>query len=717
MRYIVPIFCLLCSLLTLQHTHAQPLVYQWETATSITNARQEPYPLAWAGGLNAVQYNTLDLNLDGTLDLVLFDRTSYQIIPLLAEGNRYRFAPEYISRFPRIEAWLVLADYNCDGKVDIFTHTNTGVTVYTNTSENGKLRFSPFGIPETKGLSGFQIPLRVDVTDVPAITDVDNDGDLDLLTFLTPNVGGTVEFNKNLSMERFGHCDSLVFERETARWGGFEEAGNCRTYTFDNARIEHAGSSILAIDLDADQDKDLIIGEILCSNLVQMTNVGTPNEAIFTSAAFEYPTERPVNLHIFPAAYYHDVTFDGKRDLLVSPNIDFNEGFLSDFQQSSILYENTHEDNAPSFSFVQSNFLQEQMLDFGEGALPELADFDGDGDADLFVGSTGQQRGNGSFWATVAYFENIGGNTSPQFVLRDEDFLGLSTLQHVELRPQWIDIDADGDLDFALSSRKDGQQTELSYLPNEAGQWMLSNRTIVSIDGMRVLEKPLFFDFDDDGDADVLLGKLSGALELHQNDGNGNFTRVSAGLGGITDDFFAQRLCPALADVNQDGATDLVTGSRSGQIRVYLSIKQQPFDNWEASTFQLFNPLTQTAEENAFFGRGICPSAFQQHLVVGTLGGGVHLFRQTESIVSSLPSDSPPSLVRVFPNPVQQLLYIENTKATRATLFTTDGKTVGEWHLIPQKTASLTLGHLPKGVYILRIESNSRIETQKIMIN
>ena len=47
-------------------------------------------------------------------------------------------------------------------------------------------------------------------SDIPAIVDVDLDGDLDILTF---HIGGSnVEYHQNQSMDLYGVPDSLIFE-------------------------------------------------------------------------------------------------------------------------------------------------------------------------------------------------------------------------------------------------------------------------------------------------------------------------------------------------------------------------------------------------------------------------------------------------------------------------------------------------------------------------
>src|SRR5688572_19499865 len=79
-------------------------------------------PMPWTGGLNAAQYNTMDLDGDQKDDLVLFDRMGNKVITFLAVGNTYRYAPDYEKIFPAdIENWLLLRDFNRDGKKDIFT--------------------------------------------------------------------------------------------------------------------------------------------------------------------------------------------------------------------------------------------------------------------------------------------------------------------------------------------------------------------------------------------------------------------------------------------------------------------------------------------------------------------------------------------------------------------------------------------------------------------
>ena len=77
---------------------------------------------AWAGGMNFCQYSDIDLDLDGTKDLVVFDRSGDKLMTFINNGTstNYTHAPEYEGKFPLISDWVLLEDYNCDGKEDIF---------------------------------------------------------------------------------------------------------------------------------------------------------------------------------------------------------------------------------------------------------------------------------------------------------------------------------------------------------------------------------------------------------------------------------------------------------------------------------------------------------------------------------------------------------------------------------------------------------------------
>src|SRR5688572_23422978 len=125
-------------LLFMAHTTFAQFNYVFDQSIPLVDQNNNAVSMPWAGGLNAAQINTLDLNGDGKQDLAVFDRTSDRVVTFLNVNNQYQFAPEYETFFPaEITNWMLLRDYNGDGKKDIFTGDNLGIKVYTNVTPAG----------------------------------------------------------------------------------------------------------------------------------------------------------------------------------------------------------------------------------------------------------------------------------------------------------------------------------------------------------------------------------------------------------------------------------------------------------------------------------------------------------------------------------------------------------------------------------------------------
>ena len=89
---------------------------------------------ALSGGINAGQFSNIDLNLDGIMDLIVFDKSGNKLSPFINDNGTFIYAPKYRNNFPSMHDWVLLTDYNCDGKNDIFTYSSGGMAVYLNTS-------------------------------------------------------------------------------------------------------------------------------------------------------------------------------------------------------------------------------------------------------------------------------------------------------------------------------------------------------------------------------------------------------------------------------------------------------------------------------------------------------------------------------------------------------------------------------------------------------
>jgi len=188
------------------------------------------------GGFNDPQFSSVDLNDDGTLDLFVYDRIGNVALTFINNGTSnqvdYTYAPEYSKNFPKVTNWALMRDYDNDGIMDLFASAPPGlpgVIVFSGYYEAGKIAFNqvPFNgvgsnvVPfET---SGGLTNIYVSSQDIPAIDDVDGDGDLDILSFGVN--GGYIFHHENRSVERGFGTDSLQFVMKTTCLGGVYESG------------------------------------------------------------------------------------------------------------------------------------------------------------------------------------------------------------------------------------------------------------------------------------------------------------------------------------------------------------------------------------------------------------------------------------------------------------------------------------------------------------
>jgi hypothetical protein len=694
--------------------------------------------MPWAGGLNAAQYNTYDLNGDDLDDLVVFDRMANLLKTFTNEGDHYVYAPVFESNFPPLTNWLVMRDYDGDGRKDIFTGDALGIRVFRNTSVGDALSWQQYffyvgpGLPKSNVLltKGFvsKINLNIGYDELASFADVDNDGDLDILNFIYPS-GSTVEFHRNFSMERYGHRDSLEFERITQKWGNFEECG-CGEMAFSGeacpasggGRIAHAGGkSVFAIDIDNDNDMDVLFSESGCRQLFLLVNEGDSTNPVFNSDQ-PFPTDDPVDMWIFPVPFYEDVTFDGKKDLIITPNV-YNREFMQvDMQKSSWLFSNAGSTALPVLGFVRNDFLQAEMMDAGDNAAPAFFDVDGDGDLDMVVGryvdaSTGV--------TSLMLYRNEGNVAAPEFRLVDDDYLNLSAWSYINLKPQFADFNADGKIDLIFGA------TPISTLTTQAYVVYNKSATGLDVSGQTpvALSVPVLFnenihavDVNRDGKMDLLIGTSIGMIEYWKNMG----TTAAPAFTLEEDDYLAlgpsiERQNPALvtADLDADGSSDLLIGDQYGTVSIISNFRE--IENTAAIPVSniIYDPVTDTYTDKRLGGRAIPTVANlfrtdRPSVVVGNLLGGLHLLRpENENQVSEVPS------VRVFPVPVPKgdRFFVESDRMVTVQLISSLGQELGE-PVVMQANAiyAFDTDRMSRGVYLVRILSNQQSFTRRIVV-
>jgi len=711
--------------------------FQYDQSVIIT-ADGKTLANPWAGGINAGQFSKIHLDRDRIEDLFIFDRTNNKISTFVAtsgsEGYYFRYAPEYESFFPDLNGWALLADYNGDGRKDLFTHSNLGIAVYRNVSNTGALLWEMAAAPVfTQGFSG-QVNLQVSVSDIPSIVDVDNDGDLDIIAF--DFNGSFVQYHQNLSMETYGRPDALLYKRMGQCWGNFEYA-HCGRFTFgidcggggrqafpgEGLRVQHSGTAILTLDLNGDLRKDILISDVACDDLFRLNNEGSNQKPVFNNFQKDFPAEKPVSFPIFPAVFSEDLDFDGKKDLIASPNVFTNEGNQINFRESAWLYHNSGTENSPAFEFRQPDFLQRGMVDLGEDATPAFADIDGDGDLDLLVGHRGQPD-NFGLRASICLFENTGTATQPAFVRQTSDYLQVSQFRVSNLKPLFADFNRDGSLDMGFTAQQ-GLSTRFWYIPNQSARnqparYILQDTVALSLP-LALNDTPFPYDLDRDGDLDWLVGKAQGNLEYYQNTGTSSqpvFILNNPQVGQIVPEPAHGNLSPIIADFNADGKPDLLCGDPSGRLRLYNGFVQDLASAREPAINLVLDSL-QGQWNSPKLGSAIFPAAADLNgdhlpeLVIGTNAGGM---RYLQNISHSGDFNPEPIIALAYPNPVNKYLYIRVPYDCEAVCFNMLGQVVNpQKYVLANQETSVSVSHLANGIYVLRLTSHTG-ETRSIRV-
>jgi hypothetical protein len=189
--------------------------------------------------------------------------------------------------------------------------------------------------------------------------------------------------------------------------------------------------------------------------------------------------------------------------------------------------------------------MQPDVLGAGSNFSNAFADYDGDGDADMFVGFDGKP--NRLYRNDKGVFTDV-----------------ASAAGVADSRPTrasaWGDVDADGDPDLLLGFTPSPNTSVLKLYRNTGGKFA----DITADAGLMVpagaVRQPAFIDFDNDGDLDLFIAFRDRGNALYRNDG-GKLTDVAAAIG-LAD---ARRTVGAVwFDYDEDGDLDVAVANMDG---------------------------------------------------------------------------------------------------------------------------------------------------------
>jgi hypothetical protein len=679
---------------------------------------------AAAGGMNCPQFSEIDLNMDGIMDLVVLDRGFYSSLKTFVRlEETYRHAPIYQQAFPLIRNWMLLRDFDGDGNQDLFTFVPGGVKVFRNTiSENGYLSFN-LEIPIL--LSQDFSPIYVAPTDIPSISDLDGDGDLDILSFNV--IGNRVVYYKNISQEQHNQ-KGLIFEVQSECWGYFaEDDNNNQLSLFDTCQAKqiksnfdsrHAGSTLLAIEMNNSGLNDLILGDITFNSLSQLKNNGSIEEASITEVIMDFPSEtNAVDLSVFPAAYQIDVDNDRNYDLLIAPN----NPNTSINTENVWYYRNVGSNQSPVFQYMKNNFLSETMIDLGERTYAVWLDENIDGKMDIIIGSYGFFLGPGVYQAQLALFRNISENdTSLAFEWVSDDYSELSQFNFNGIFPAFGDLDGDLDQDMIVAE----ESGKIHFFENTASSGQPAQFELKQFDYFNMqagqAPRPFLVDLNRDGLTDLLVGERGGLIRYFENKGDPGeavFTSTPSlsELGNID---IRPECCTGFSSpfVNEDslGNYQLFVGSEQGYIYRYTNIEGNI-----SGDFNLSDSIYLHASRVHYAAADF--SEVLRYIITSEFAGGIQLWKENNRPVLYIDEqeDNKDKLL-IWPNPTRNNLKIQVVDQEfidKIIIYSLKGEMVFNIH--PKLRSNQFLfplkGKLDPGIYIIQIQTDLFIYNERLV--
>ncbi len=585
-------------------THASPALFDWDldgdldlvvgqkngTLSLFLNEgdrffpkwvlKEQSFQLIDIGGESAPNFVDIDDDKDSDLIVGSANPTVFHYENRLQAGKRVLWNKSTnLFLFHKLivtgnRASIAVGDLDADGDFDIIVGEKKGNLNYYENQGDAK---NPNWVLKTEEL----IFMTGVENSSPTLGDIDADGDLDLL------VG-----------EKFGQ---IIFVKNVGTPKKAEWELNNKTYF----QIDAGSNSVPYLqDLDNDKDLDLLIGNY-AGRIILYKNKGTVSEPNFSLESTRFANAK-VSRNAAPSLFdwNEDKLLDmivgneeGNIKLLMSPGrsgLDnpiwiADENALFSFDMYALSHPLIHDYNADGLKdlIVGNDFgdfvlylnrgkeekkkvdekVVDNSIDQQDGSLV-VEDIEGRIDVDLEQEAIPEESMDFESSTGITFIED-----TPKRIKIDPQFTvaGVQLIRNDHISrsvPTFGDLDLDGDLDMLIGTRSG----KIFYYENIGSdeKW---NYQLKTDDLLPVRERqnasPMLHDLDQDGDLDLIIGSKTGKIYLYLNQGSSEEFNFIADTNLFNNLWIGQNSKPAIADLDGDGLLDLLVGNFNGKL-IYI---------------------------------------------------------------------------------------------------------------------------------------------------
>ncbi len=683
--------------------------------------------LSGIGGINNLQ--AYDFTGGNNRQILLFDRDgnrlnflrwengAFQFYKEKIPGHEYNSVPEWLESPPPIYNWVVVAPGLCGEYKYIFTAS----------CDNRVRLLKARPVSDGFGYDGLEIlsdslkywngteekNLIVNSMDIPGIADVDQDGDLDILTFAP--LGGALQWFRNES----GECGKFELVLADPCWGDFFETGITKAVLLDTCPPGfvsgiggglHTGSTVLPYDFDGNGLIDVALGDLNFNNINLLYNGGTPQNARITAQDTAFPSANvPIDIPQFPAVFLLDADNDGDQDLLAAPN-SVNNGIDID---NLWFYENIDTSGGLKLALNARDFLQNKVLDWGRNSGVSFLD---DEHLVLSIGSSKGPAGVNP--GRLILYEIISHQNPVEITLIDSNYGQIDRYAFQDLCAAFGDLNNDGTPDLVLGDHEG--KLYYAYLdgsvspPSIPAIQPFSPQIDVGSNACPTLGR-----VDGDDRIDLLVGERNGNVNYFKNYGS----KESPEFRAVPDDDFFGEI-----DTREPGETTgysapsltdnkLLVGAKNGSVRYYSIYSTD-------STIHVEGMLT---DKNAIdrcldIGNLSRPSLDPYDsgnplgtIWIGNSRGGLEVYFR--DILEGIEARKKMFNFKLYPNPTLGRLVItaDRPDDLELAIFSTDGRQMMQNRYKSRQNIILDISHLPSGPYLITLK-DSRGQASRLFI-